>query len=304
VQEALARPEGLTFRGMRNLRSEIGELADKSFADTNMAQGPLKRLYGALTQDMQFAISQPASRGGGGKAGLAAFQAANQGYEELKVNARKLAGIVGKDGDAPAGTVIERLKALAGSKGGSDINRLRIARASVGKDAWDSVASHIVSQLGETKNGFSIAHFRTNYLKLSEEGRDALFGSTGKQQLKESLDRLSVIGQGAEQLQRLANSSGSARIANIIATGGLIGTGFLHPAAFLTLLGGGATSFAIAKTLARPVAAKALADAGEAALRAAANPQSQAALQHYGVLISQLARVGGPELAAELKPEE
>jgi hypothetical protein len=117
----------------------------------------------------------------------------------------------------------------------------------------------------------SLPQFRQEYLKLSDEGGQALFASTGKDDLKTSLDRLAVIADDSKRVMKIAQPTGTGKLVGYIAGGDILVHG-LNPHALLPILSGAVASNIVARALARPVTTKALADTGKAAIRAVESP--------------------------------
>lgn len=206
IQSALDRG-GLTYDGVKKLRTSIGEQLDSGILPEGTSKAELKRIYGALTEDLKATVEAS-----GRKPALDAFERANR-YSRLANDRREsLAKIVGSHGDAPAEAVFDKLKAMAGSSSRADIGRLAQARKAMGSDDWNEVASTIVSRLGrDIENNFSPRRFLTEYGKLSPAGKNLLFRSGGKSSLANSLDDIAAISSRFKDLEKYANPSGTSR---------------------------------------------------------------------------------------------
>lgn len=273
VREAVSRKGGLTYSGLKELRTRIGE---RVFGDIAPEQGTsaraLDKIYSALSEDLKFGVSL-AGKGKGGKArALAAFERANDKARETFAVRDSLKSIVGAEGDAAPERVFDRILQMAGTKGNADLQKLLKAREVVGSD-WDEVASAVAARLGRDAQGnFSPERFVTDYGKrLSENGKNALFG--GRADLKQALDDIyEVSTKFQNSLARFTNYSNAGTA--VVTIGGISGalTSPLHTLA--TALGGRTTSF----ILSRPVTAKAAAHWSRAYL-AAATSRNRAATQ-------------------------
>lgn len=259
VRAAVAANEGLTYNGMSRLRSEIGQmLSGEIVPEGGMSMPTLKRLYGALSEDMAFLAKKA-----GGKKGEEAWRSANTQFRD-KIAARRgaLLKIVGKKGDATPAQVVDTLVTMAGSKRGADMSRLLLARQTAGKEAWDALGATIIERMGQSKDGWSLARFRTDYSKLNENAKSVLFS----REHKAALDDYFKIGGPFEALEKLGNPSGSGRLGSIVAGGTAAIT------ALPLLLKSAAGGYVLSRILAKPMAVKALGQYARAAENAAKSP--------------------------------
>ena len=88
-----------------------------------------------------------------------------------------LTKIIGAQADAHGEAIVDRIMAMSTARKGADIARVLQARSAIGPAAWDDVAGSILRTMGQAKDGWSLARWRTDFSRLSPEGRDALFGS-------------------------------------------------------------------------------------------------------------------------------
>jgi hypothetical protein len=216
VQAAIDRG-GLTYDGVKKLRTTIGEQLDSGILPDGVSKGELKRIYGSLTDDLKSTVEAS-----GNQSALEAFNRANT-YSRLANERREsLAKIVGSHGDAPAEAVFDKIKTMAGSSARADISKLAQARKVMGSSDWNEVGSTIVSKLGRDVEGnFSPRRFLTDYGKISDAGKNVLFRSGGKSTLADSLDDIATISSRFKELEKYANPSGTSRSM----MGGLIGAG-------------------------------------------------------------------------------
>jgi hypothetical protein len=258
LKAAVTDPKGLTYKGLQNLRTQIGDRMSGGIApEPGMSKRALEAIYAGLSQDLDWLAKKA-----GGDKGLAAWKSANEAFAKTIAARREaLQKVVGVDGNNSPESIVEKLVSMAGSKQGADISRVLMAKTTVGQQAWGELGSAIVNRLGQTKDGFSIAHFRTAYSKLSENGKAALFGP----EHKAALDDLNLIGQQFENIQKLGNPSGSGRYISIAGA----------PVALLTdpisFLGGALGGRAVASILARPVTSRNAADWAKAYMQYATN---------------------------------
>lgn len=257
VKEALTR-EGMTYEGIKTLRTRVGELVDSGILPPGMSQGDLKSIYKGLTKDLEASVRQA------GPEAQAAFQRANTYYRLVSERRDALVKIVGKSGDAPPEQVFDRLVAMASSSSRADAGKLMQARKVIGSEDWNEFVSGLVSRMGrdpaakgapESLQGadFSPQRFLTAFGKLSPEGRAVLFRSGGNSGLANSLDDIATVSSRFKELQKFSNPSGTAQtmmggvgIAGIIA----------EPVTTLTTLAGGRI---VAQALSKPAAAASIA---------------------------------------------
>lgn len=249
IEDAVTRPGGLNYEGIKDLRSYVRELKDKpSLLPADISGKELEAIYGALLKDLK-----SSAYNAGGPNALAAFERANRHYKLISDRRESLAKIVG-DGSASAETVFSRLEAMAGSTSRADISKLAQARKAMGADDWNEFASTVISRLGRDVEGqFKPERFITAYGKISDQGKNILFRSGGKEELAGHLDDIAKVSSRFKELQKFANPSGSARAG----LGGLIGAGaFAEPLTTLTTVLGGRV---VAAALARPAGAASIA---------------------------------------------
>lgn len=245
VLEAVQREGGLTYEGVKTLRTNIGEMLKNGLLPEGMSGSELQKIYGALSADLGASV-----QAAGGPKAAAAFARANQYYKLASQRRESLAKIVGADGNAPAEMVLSRIEAMAGSSSRADISKLMQARKAIGADDWNEIASTVVTRLGRDVEGnFTPQRFITAYGKLSPAGKSILFRSGGKADLARHLDDIAKVSSRFKELQKFANPSGTARAG----LGGAIGaSSMVDPLTTLgTVLGGRV----LATVLSRPASA-------------------------------------------------
>jgi hypothetical protein len=272
VLEAVQRADGLTYEGVKTLRTNIGEMLKGGILPEGVSGSELKQIYGGLSKDLESSVAAA----GGAKASEA-FNRANRYYSLVSDRRESLAKIIGADGNAPAETVFNRLEAMAGSSSRADISKLAQARKVMGADDWNELASTVVSKLGRDVEGnFTPQRFITAYGKLSDAGKTLLFRSGGKSDLATHLDDIAKVSSRFKDLQKFANPSGTARNSLFTALGaGLVATPLTT---ISTVIGGRALAMALAK----PASAASIAKLARAQQAVAVSP-SPAKLAAYGL---------------------
>jgi hypothetical protein len=279
IHEAMMRPEGMNYRGIKDLRTSIGEHLDNGMLPADISKTELSQIYGGLTRDLGAVVEKS-----GGTTGRALWQKANDTAAEIAKKREELVKIIGSDGNASGGTMFTRIKAAASGGSKADTDLLVKTKAAIGADDWERVVSGVTAKLGVNNQGiFQPGRFLSDWGKLSEAGKSALYG-TGAH--KAALDDIAKISMRWPQLQKFQNPSGTAQSI----TGATLGASVvMHPLAALatvleptTAAGIGAAAL-LARALAKPATAASAAAWARSYERAArsANPGafSQLALQ-------------------------
>lgn len=260
VANALARGEGLTYEGLKTLRSSVGEMLDNKLIPPNISAKELRSIYESLSLDLKAAVQNA-----GGDKALAAFERANRYYRLASERREALSKIVGADGNAAPEQVFDRLVAMAGSSSRADIGKLVQARKAMGAESWDEFVSGIVARMGRDPASrgapealqaadFSPQRFLSAYGKLSPEGRAVLFRSTGQGgDLAKVLDDIATVSTRFKELQKFSNPSGTGQTV----LGGLGVAGLLaDPVTIIfSVIGGRAMAYMLSRpATAAPVA--------------------------------------------------
>lgn len=271
VQKALDLPEGLTYDGLRRLRTRVRSMLDDSLLPEGGTVKPgLERVHAALTRDLRATVH----KFGGDKA-VEAFDLANSTAREFALRRKSLAKLIGEKGDVSPERVLSRIVDMAGSGAGGDVARLAQIK-SVVQDGWDEVVSGVLAKIMTNPDGtFSPAQFVRRYGRLSQNGKTAIFGG----ELRESLDALATVSTQFDQLNRLGNPSGTGNVFALFGGGFFMGS---NPLSVLAALGGGAL---FARLMARPLTAKATVRWAQAYAQASSKPSPATAL-----LLQQLSR--------------
>lgn len=223
VSEGIKRPGGMTFDGIKGLRTHVGEMLDSGVFPEGMSEGELRRLYGALSDDMKTA----AFNSGGGRA-VAALERANELNKQVadwKEGIKKVLGPESRSGEGVAGAIIR----MAGKGSSADIETLAKARSAVPKEVWQDIASTAISRLGTSRNGeWTPAAFATDFRNLSDRGKALLFRSVGSGDVLPFLNDIAEVSQKFVDRGKLANTSGTAGHNALYAMGGAVAAGLSH----------------------------------------------------------------------------
>lgn len=260
VKEAVARPEGLTYNGIKRLRTDVGAmLKNPQMAPAGTSQDELRALYGSLSDDLK-----NAAKVAGGDKGLAAFEEANTFAAKTIAEQKVLDKIIGPQSDEG---LFSSIQAMAGSNSRANIQSLMRVRKAVSPETWNEISSAVISKMGRDPDGnFTPDRFLTAYGKLSENGKTLLFKGNGNKELASSLEDIATVSRRFKQLNQFANPSGTAQ--NLI--GGAIPLGlWVEPT---TLISSVASSRALASVMAKPTSAKKLAEWAKAYEKVAVAP--------------------------------
>lgn len=211
VNEAINRPGGLTFEGMRALRTRIREMTSYGNTPQGTSNGELKQIVTALSRDIDAAVSTASPQA------QRAYQQANQWYEAWAQRRETLGRILNANSDE---AIVNQIQNAASSRASGDIWKLATARKSMPAEEWGQIASEVVSRLGRDQEGnFSAQRFAADYGKLSERGKDLLFRANGNRSHAQALDDLATISSRFREIQRFANPSGTGQSIATLATG-------------------------------------------------------------------------------------
>lgn len=205
ISEALMRPGGLTYQGMKDLRTRFGTRVSDDLTQ-DVIGGEFKAIYGGLTQDLRNSV-----QAAGGQPALAAWNKANFVHEMAMQRRANLEKIVGVKGDRTGEQVFERIAAMAGSTSRADLQTLLQAKKAMGPDAWHEVGGSIIQRLGRDAGGnWTPDRFVTAWGKLSPNGKNTLFGASGAH--RQAIDDIATISSHVrDRYAKFGNPSGTAQ---------------------------------------------------------------------------------------------
>jgi hypothetical protein len=224
-----------------------------------MSQGELKRIYGALTDDLKAA----ALKGGGQKA-LGAFNWANSLNAAVAKRREELARLLNVKNDEG---ILHAIMRMAGSRSSADVKMLAKVRAAIPEDDWNDISSAVIARLGRQAQGngdFTPDLFLRDYRQLSSQGKALLFGN--KPQLRDALDDLATVADRFKTLQKFANSSKSG---DVFTGGALITLAVSNPILFAKTV---IPSAIIARVFSKPATVRAMATWSRAYQKYVAKP--------------------------------
>lgn len=196
------------FDVLRKFRTHVGKLTERPDISGYVggASGQVNRLYGALSDDLNAAAD---AAGGGARQSLDLFNR----YARIQLSGNKpfLDKIDAKFPEEIIGNLIS-----GGKRGATQIRQLR---NNLLPNEWDDVAATVIHRMGQATPGaqtaagdaFSPATFLTNWNRMSQEARQALFGGKRYAELRPALDRLARISASAKDAAKMANASGTGQ---------------------------------------------------------------------------------------------
>jgi hypothetical protein len=200
----------LTYQGIKTLRTAIGNAIDNPTDVMKSAQPSLRRLYGALSADLQDSVMTS-----GGKSAVDAFKSASDLATETAATRQALEKITGVSTTTNGGEAIfQKLMNYASNGKGADIERLKLAQKTLPPEVWDKVGQGAVDTLSrDAKNNINMDAFFSNYNKLSKEGKVSLFGSSASNPaLLSQLDDLAIIGSRIDRLKSISRPETGSKI--------------------------------------------------------------------------------------------
>jgi hypothetical protein len=247
VLGAITRPDGVNYQGIKNLRTEIGELQTRT--PEGVSRKYLDAIYRGLSDDLRASV-----QASGGPRGLAAWERANAEHQASKDWQEIVAKVLGTETTSNE-DIISKLQRFASAGKGSDIRTLRHARAAIPEPQWREVTASIVNGLGRNRKGeFSPAQFLNDYNGLSPMGRRLLFEGVGSGEVVPFLDDIARSSQFFLRAGKLANPSGTAGHATTVGLMAGLGEALMsgEPKHALYVLGGLVGNNMLARLLSKP----------------------------------------------------
>lgn len=246
LMNAITDPAGLDYLGIKGLRTRIGKMLDDPSEIYKDASPSLRQLYKGLTEDLKAVVEKS-----GGPRALKEFEAANAFNAKIQSQREALLKITGtKESSKSGDQIFDTLLRQAGSSGATDIPKLALAQRSMTPQEWANVSRGVIENLSinKTTNAFDPASLFRQYGRLSDQGKDILFGpaKAPSYSVRNALDDLSTVGKRLDRLNAIASSQGGGE-RKILTAAELFGI-FFHPVkAIPAVLAGRAFSSAMAE---------------------------------------------------------
>lgn len=276
IEDAVTRPEGLNYQGVKDLRSYIGELMNSSVLPADLSKQELKQIYGALSEDYRNITAAA-----GGQQAKDALVRADKIFQSISERRESLAKIVGESGDAAGEAIFGKIKTLASTGNRADAATLQQARKAAGPEAWSEISAAVIGTLGKNRKGeWDPNIFLNDFAKLSGNGKQVLFKSTNNEKVLPFLNDIAAVSKRFNQWNRFENTSrtgsiltGSALGAQALATGkAALGGAVMEP---LTFIAGIVGTSMLSKALASPATAAPTAKFARAYVAMTINPNAQ-----------------------------
>ena len=246
LMNAITDPAGLDYLGIKGLRTRIGKMLDDPSEIYKDASPSLRQLYKGLTEDLKAVVEKS-----GGPRALKEFEAANAFNAKIQSQREALLKITGtKESSKSGDQIFDTLLRQAGSSGATDIPKLALAQRSMTPQEWANVSRGVIENLSinKTTNAFDPASLFRQYARLSDQGKDILFGPAKAPSygVRNALDDLATVGNRLDRLNAIASSQGGGE-RKILTAAELFGI-FFHPVkAIPAVLAGRAFSSAMAE---------------------------------------------------------
>ena len=209
ILPAITNPNGLSYEGLKDLRSFIGRKLNGGLLPDDMDKAELSQLYGSLSDDLN-----AAALNAGGSQGQQAHNLANQIYKAISAKREALLPLVGGDAAKASDEKVfsNIVNAASKSPGVANLKMLNNAKSVMSPQDWDTASRGVIAQMGRDADGnFSPARFLgpNGYNKLSDDGKTILFGPPGTV-ARDNLDTLADVSRRFGGVQKYANTSGTA----------------------------------------------------------------------------------------------
>ena len=259
--------EGATFNGLQRARSDIGNSLNFGTANPGFNAGDLKRVYGAMSRDMEHVVSLSAKEGVAPEAAVAALKDANATAAPIIEFNKKLQQLSGISSDE---SLVGTLTKAAQNKTGN-VKLLAQLRQSMPQEDFQQIAGTALSELGHNASTgkFSLNQFATKWEGLGDRAKNVLFSADHKT----ALDNIAALGRHLKDADKFANTSntaGATAWAKLIA-GGAAAVGALSYGDVSLLIkgiAGAGAGLGLARQLAKPASASAIAKWSRAAVLA------------------------------------
>jgi hypothetical protein len=195
---------GLTFDALKNLRSDLYKKWKSMEGKGGIEYADYTKLIGAITKDMEDVLRQA-----GGPRAVQVWERANATHGIGKDLAKEISTAVGpgKWDTAAADSVFNHINDKRPNIGAINTLRHQMIPAE-----WDKVQAAVVARMGADDAGnFSMQKFISANNKMSDAGRDALFGVAGTPK-RDAYDAIMTLSKSIQNVERFHNVSKTAPI--------------------------------------------------------------------------------------------
>lgn len=219
-----ARNGTLPYGAVKELRSRVGKMLEGGGLVNDVPRSDLKKIYGALTADMEAAANQA------GPDATAALKRANNHYRSGMKRIDDVLDPVLKKGDPE-----DIFKAaLSGTQEGA--TTLNGVMKSLPVESKRAVAATVLQRMGKATAGkqndlgeaFSTETFLTNWNKLHPDSKRVLF-STLPGSMRQDIDKIAAVASNMREGSKVfANPSGTTAGVASVAAATAFGTALYH----------------------------------------------------------------------------
>lgn len=214
IKGLLDEADVVDYNTLKALRSQIGRKLSSNDLISDIPRADLKRLYGALTEDIKTAAGSTSPEA------LKAFNRANTYTRAGHIRLDDFVERVAKKVD------LEKVFDAV-TKGGEGSQVINSFKRSLKPDEWDVVVSNVVRRMGKATPGrqdafgeaFSLDKFLTDYNKLGSAKKALFTGGKNTGTYADDLEKIAKVAQRAkESAKELAGQSGTTQLATNTAT--------------------------------------------------------------------------------------
>lgn len=231
----------MPYESLKELRSRIGRKLETVDLAPDIPKAELKRLYGALSEDMKAAARQS------GPQAEVTYNKANSYTKSFHEKIDQMQSVIDKKDP-------EKIFRAAMSGTAEGATTLRTIMKSLPPDARGMLSAAVIRRLGRATPGnqndigsvFSAGTFLTNWNKLSPQAKSTLFDGYGAK-FSNDMDRIAKVANNIKEGSKVyQNASGTAPAEELIKTGTGLGTALValftgHPMG-MAAVGGGMTT--------------------------------------------------------------
>jgi hypothetical protein len=248
---------GRSFNGLVRARAQVGKVIGlaKNNPNPGFDVGDFKRLYAAMSGDMENVVRANARTGVNPNDAVGALRNANSAADEIidhNATIQKLLNI--QSDERLTGSVINAAKDKTGNA-----RLLYQLRNQMPKQDYEDVVGVGLSELGHDSgtNTFSLNKFSKGWNDMSDTAKGFLIADPTH---RKALDDIAKLGGFLKDADKYTNKSGTGRAT---AVAGVLGAGAgalasLDPMKMLGVLGTAAGGYGMTKILARPATANTL----------------------------------------------
>lgn len=248
MDEAIGQGGAIPYRDLKALRSQVGEMLSGNELLSGVPRSQLKRLYGALSDDIRTVAESSGAMREFNRAN--AFTRAT--HKRVDDFVERVANKVDLD---------KVFQAVA--RGGEGVQSINAIKRSLRPEEWEAVASNVIRRMGRATSGqqddlgqaFSVNRFLTDWDRLGPAKNAIFSGSRKLNQYRANMDKIaSAASRFREDATAMANPSGTGQmLANVGLLSGMgVAAGTGNVGNLGILLGGVAANNLSARLMTNP----------------------------------------------------